>query len=402
MATAFVDMMGFAIVLPLIPYYAKVLGASPFVVGLFMSSFFLAQLVSAPFWGRLSDRYGRRPMILAGLVMSTIAFLFFGWAQSLWHLLVSRLVQGVGSGTTGVVQAYVSDSSDPEDRAKALGWVTAATSAGVMLGSALSSVAYTSLGRSGPGYVAAGLCILNVISAWFWLPESQRHRRGQDEPRPSLRRSIYEVIRHPGTPVASLIWIYSVAMMAFMAMNAMIALYLAQAFGVTEKTIGYFFTYVGGIGLVMRALLVGPAVRRFGEVGVMRLGALSMVLGFAAIPLPGLAPFELPVRFALLAVVALLVPVGTALLFPSSTALVSRRTARGETGQIMGVQQAFGGVSRLIGPIWAGAAFQVSIGFPFWLAAALMSVGALLTLRLSPEPARTPAAPPVATDEAVG
>lgn len=390
MATAFVDMMGFAIVLPQLPFYAEHLGARPAVVGLLMSAFFLAQLLSAPFWGRLSDRYGRRPMILAGLLMSAVAFVFFGWARSLWYLFVSRLVQGVGSGTTGVVQAYVSDSSDPEDRAKTLGWVTAATSAGVMCGSALSSFAFY-LGRSAPGYIAAGLCLVNFVSAWLWLPEPERHERAAGAPRPSLRRSIWEVLRHPGTPVASLIWIYAVGMMAFMAMNSMLALYLGNAFGVTEKTIGFFITYVGGIGLVMRGLLVGPGVRRFGEVGVMRLGALSLALGLAAIPLPGLLPAS-PWRLPLFALVALFVPVGTALLFPSSTALVSRRSPKGETGQVMGVQQAFGGVSRLVGPIWAGAAFEVSTGFPFWISAGLMLYGTFLTFRLK---ADRPA-PPVA------
>jgi MFS family permease len=386
MATAFVDMMGFAIVLPLLPFYAKHLGARPFQVGLLMSAFFLAQLLTAPFWGRLSDRYGRRPMILAGLLMSALAFVFFGFAVSLWHLLLSRLVQGVGSGTTGVVQAYVTDSSDPEDRAKILGWVTAATSAGVMLGSSISSFAFY-LGRSAPGYVAALLCVLNFIFAWFWLPEPKRHAPSGG-PRPSLRRSIFDVLRHPGTPVASLIWIYAVGMMAFMGMNSMLALYLGQVFGITEKTIGFFITYVGGVGLVMRALLLGPAVRRFGEVGVMRLGAASLALGLAVVPIPGLLSAPNPVRLTIFALIALFVPVGTAFLFPSSTALVSRRAPQSQVGQIMGVQQAFGGVSRLVGPIWAGAAFEIGFGYPFWIASALMVFGTFLTWQLTPDPAR--------------
>lgn len=387
MATAFVDMMGFAIVLPQLPLYAKRLGANSFLIGLLMSSFFLAQLLTAPFWGRLSDRYGRRPMILAGLLLSAVAFVFFGLATSLWYLLISRLVQGMGSGTTGVVQAYVTDSSNPEERAKILGWVTSATSAGVMLGASISSFAHH-LGRSAPGFVAAALCLLNFASAWLWLPEPKRHVAAAG-PRPSLRRSIYEVLRHPGTPVASLIWIYAVGMMAFMAMNSMLALYLERRFDVTEDTIGFFFTYFGGVGIVMRALLLGPAVRRFGEVKVMRLGAASLAFGLAAIPIPGLLSGPTPMRLAIFALASLFVPVGTALLFPSSTALVSRRSPQGEVGQVMGVQQAFGGVSRLVGPIWAGAAYAIGFKFPFWIASVLMLFGTFLTWRLSSDPART-------------
>lgn len=404
MATVFVDMMGFAIVLPLFPFYAEALGATPFEIGLLMSSFFLAQLATAPFWGRLSDRYGRRPMIIAGLLLSAVSYTVFGLAESLWLLLASRLVQGVGSGTIGVVQAYVSDASSPEDRAKTLGWVTAATSAGVMLGPALGSFsAY--LGRSAPGFVAAALCLVNVVSAFLWLPEPKSEERSPGTPRRSMRRAFWDVACHPSAPVAALIWIYAIAMMAFFASNAMLALFLARAFGVTEKTIGWFFVYVGGIGLVMRALLLGPAVRRFGEVGTMRIGAVSLVLGFAAIPLPGLIDGALFPRLVLFGLVALFVPVGTALLFPSSTALVTRRAPKWETGQIMGVQQTFGGISRLIGPIWAGAAFELSIGLPFWIAAVLMVVGVLFTLRLTREPRAAPPPPPEAAlpaDEPVG
>src|SRR5436309_6580824 len=173
MATVFVDMMGFLIVAPTLPFYTTHLGARPLVVTLIISSFFLAQLLSAPFWGRFSDRYGRRPALLVGLGSSAVAYVLFGLANSIWLYFLFRLVQGAGGGTTGVVQAYVSDSVPPEKRAEALGWISAATSAGVMIGPLLGSLA-TYFGQSGPGFVAAGLCLLNVLSAWKWLPESNR------------------------------------------------------------------------------------------------------------------------------------------------------------------------------------------------------------------------------------
>ncbi len=387
MATVFVDMVGFLIVHPLLPFYAESLGATATMVGLLVAIFAAAQLLSSPFWGRLSDRYGRRPLLIAGLLISAVSFALFGFATSIWMLFAFRFVQGVSGGTVGVVQAYVSDSVPPEERAKALGWITAATSAGVMIGPLIGSYA-TRLGTSGPGFVAAALCIANAISAYLWLPEPRRRESSAPKstaPRRSLRKSIGEVLANPTSPVASLIWVYAVGMMAFMAMNGILALYLAKKFGVTKESIGWFYTYVGSISLVMRALLLGPMVRRFGEVGVMKLGAVALAVGLAAIPF---AP-SIPV----LAVAVLFVPVGTALLFPATTALVSRTAPEGETGQVMGVQQAFGGVARMLGPIWAGKAFDV-LGpqAPFWMAAALMLGVSGLTRRVE-EPQKSPPKP---------
>jgi multidrug resistance protein len=347
-------------------------------VGLLVAAYAFAQFVTAPLWGRASDRFGRRPLILIGLLASAAAYVLFGLAESLWLLFASRLVQGAGGGINGVVQAYVADAVGPEERAKALGWLTAATSAGVMIGPAMGSLA-TNISREAPGFLAAALCILNVLFAWHWLPEPSREAAptGPDvPPRRSLRSTFVDVLRHPTSPVPSLIWIYAFGMMAFMAMNGVLGLYLKDVFGVTEKNIGFFFVYVGAISLIMRAVMLGPAVRRFGEVGVTRLGALSLVVGLACIPLAKNLPG--------LALVVLFVPVGTALLFPATTALVSRRSPRGEIGQVLGVQQSFGSIARMVGPMWSGLVFQeVGHAYSFWLASVLMLGVSLLTLRQS-------------------
>jgi MFS family permease len=152
----FVDMMGFTMVLPLLPFYALRLHATPETYGWMIASFSITQLVAAPIWGRVSDRYGRRPALLIGLTASALAFLVFGLATSLWLLFLSRIVQGAGGGTTGVVQAYVSDTVERKDRARALGWLSAATNAGVSIGPAIGSLA-THISRAAPGFFAAGL-----------------------------------------------------------------------------------------------------------------------------------------------------------------------------------------------------------------------------------------------------
>src|SRR5438105_1663070 len=173
-AVATVDMIGGAMVFPLIPFYALKLHASPTIIGMIIASFFVAQLISAPLWGRVSDHYGRRPALLIGLGASTIAFFVFGFANAIWLLFLCRIVQGLGGGTTGVLNAYVSDTVPPQDRARSLGWLSAGTNVGTMLGPVIGSFAI-GWGMQWPGIFAASLCLVNAFFAWKWLPESKKH-----------------------------------------------------------------------------------------------------------------------------------------------------------------------------------------------------------------------------------
>ncbi|MBI3082046.1 MAG: MFS transporter, partial [Gemmatimonadetes bacterium] len=221
MAAAFVDMMGGAMIFPLLPFYALHLKAAPWMIGWMIASFWIAQLASSPLWGRVSDRYGRRPALLVGLSASALGFLVFAFAVTPWMLVLSRLVQGAGGGTTGVAQAYVGDAIEPRDRAKALGWLSAATNAGVMIGPAIGSLA-TNLGLAAPGLIAATLCLGNVWYAWRWLPESAPHRRPSQQatapvgPRRPVSAVVWEVFQAPKADVPRLIWIYAVGMLGFM------------------------------------------------------------------------------------------------------------------------------------------------------------------------------------------
>src|SRR3954466_15899034 len=172
MITAFIDMVGTLMIIPLMPFYAKNFGANGLVVGLLVSSFSIAQLLSAPIWGRFSDRYGRRPALVVGMMASAIAYIVFAYANSLFLLFLSRLVQGSGGGTVSVIQAYVADAVKPEERAKGLGWLSAATSAGVGLGPVLGSQTMH-FGKHAPGLFAAALCLLNIGFAARYLIESR-------------------------------------------------------------------------------------------------------------------------------------------------------------------------------------------------------------------------------------
>lgn len=385
MAVCFVDMLGLMLVAPLMAFYAKRMNAADWMVGPLIASFAVAQLVSSPVWGKVSDRYGRRPAMLIGLAGSAVAYAIFGYATSLWMLFASRLVQGLGGGTTGVAQAYVADTMAPAERAKALGWISAATSAGVMIGPVIGSVA-RSFGTEVPGTVAAALMLICVAFAWKWLPESRvAHTHSpsgkQLPPGRSIKQALWEIMEHPTAPAHRVIWIYVVGMLALNVVIGVLALYLKDVYFITEETIGYFFTVFGVVGVLMRVSLVGWLNARLGEVRTMQIGTISLLLGLALMPLPAavLAPGPALIGFVLFLV---LVPVGTALLFPASTSLVSQRTERHELGLVMGAQQTFRGIMAIIGPVGATFVFdKYGHGIPFLCAAAIVSVALVLAFR---------------------
>ena len=392
MITAFVDMVGLLMVLPLLPFYAVRLrgggvmvsllervglAGDGFVVAILVASFSVAQLLSAPLWGRVSDRYGRRPALLIGLAASSIAYIIFAFAGSVDLLFISRIVQGAGGGTVGVIQAYVADATAPENRARSLGWLSAATNVGVAIGPALGSLTRY-WGDAAPGLFAAGLAAVNMVFVWYYLTESHdvsaagRLARSARPQRRSLD-AVWRVVTHPNEPSSRLIWIYAIAFLAFSGMTAVLALFLAARFGVDERTIGYFFVYIGVISVVTRAGVLGWAVDRVGEARLSRLGALLLALGLATIPLT--------YSYGPLAIAVALVPLGTAFTFPCVTSLLSRVIGSHERGLYMGVQQSFGGIARVLGPLWAGLAYdRVGIGVPFWTGAALVASTILLGL----------------------
>jgi len=400
-AVCFVDMIGLLMISPLLTFYALRLGGQASTVGPLFSSFAVAQLLASPIWGRVSDRYGRRPVLMIGLLASAIAYLIFGFANSLWLLFVCRIVQGFGGGTTGVAQAYVADAMEPSRRAKALGWLSAATSLGVSIGAVLGSLTHRWWGPEGPGISAAVLVLVNVIIAWKWLPESRvlphagegmRQTVGHDA-RPdggwrravsNIARPVWDVMRHPGRPVSEVIWVYAIGMLALNSLIAVLSLYLQQRFGMNENNVGPIYFVFSGVGVVMRTYPVGWINERLGEVRTMRLGAILLGTGLLLMPLPR-------TEWAFICCL-ILSPIGTALLFPASTALVSHRTNRNEYGVQMGAQQTLRGIMSIVGPIGATLAFQyLGPGVPFLIAAGIVALAALVAFRVNDTGASHPA-----------
>ncbi|HEY6245921.1 MAG TPA: MFS transporter [Pyrinomonadaceae bacterium] len=377
MATAFVDMLGLLMIIPLLPFYVKEAvsnsGVQIFgihfgigiIIGFIVSAFTVAQLLSAPMWGRFSDRVGRRPTLLIALGASAIAYLIFGFANSLFLLFLSRVVQGAGGGTVGVIQAYVADSTPPEDRARALGWLSATTNLGVAVGPVLGSFAVAlgqrdllpghgslKLGHAAPGLIAAAICLLNMAFAARYLTESRdpNDHIATDEPRKTSRQAMWRVISSSSEPSSRLIWIYAISIGAFQGSFSVLALFLNARFQVTAQTIGYFFMYVGSISVFARVLLLGRMVDWLGEAKLSRLGLVLLSAGVIGMPLSR--------NLWMLAIAVMLIPLGTAFTFPCVTALLSRVIAPRERGLYMGMQQTYGGVARIIAPLFFGWAFD--------------------------------------------
>jgi MFS family permease len=391
MATAFVDMVGLLMIIPLLPFYVKSLGGSGIdvlglhfgvglIIGFIVAAFTVAQLLSAPAWGRFSDRVGRRPALLVALGASGIAYLIFGFAHSLLVLFLSRIVQGAGGGTVGVIQAYVADSTDPKDRARALGWLSATTNLGVALGPVLGSFAITlgkrdllpgagtlHMGHAAPGIMAAALCFANMIFVARYLNESRdfSEQPASGEVRRTSSQAIWRVISHSSEPASRLIWIYAIAIGAFQGSFSVLALFLNARFQVTEQTIGYFFMYVGSISVFTRVLLLGRMVDWLGEAKLSRLGLVLLASGVLGMPLAR--------NLLMLAIAVALIPLGTAFTFPCVTSLLSRVIAPRERGLYMGMQQTYGGVARIIAPLFFGwAVDSLGVSSPYFFSSAFI------------------------------
>jgi len=392
MITAFVDMVGLLMIIPLLPFYVKTLGGAGIDVlgvhlgvgtisGIIVAAFTVAQLASAPMWGRFSDRVGRRPTLLIAIGAAGIAYLIFGFAHSLLVLFLSRIVQGAGGGTVGVIQAYVADSTDPKDRARALGWLSATTNLGVALGPALGSFAIAlgkrdiipgshtlQMGHAAPGIMAAGLCVLNMIFVARFLKESRDfdEQPHAGEIRPTSRQAIWRVISHAREPSSRLIWIYAISIGAFQGSFSVLALFLNARFQVTEQTIFYFFMYIGAISVFTRVLLLGRMVDWLGEANLSRLGLMLLAAGVVGMPLSR--------NLGMLAIAVALIPLGTAFTFPCVTALLSRVVSQRERGLYMGMQQTYGGVTRIIAPLFYGWAFDtLGVSSPYFFSSAIIA-----------------------------
>ena len=275
----FVDLLGFGMVIPVMPIYAEHLGASEAATGWLSTGYSLMQFVFAPIWGRLSDRVGRRPVLLLSIAMTALAFLLYGVAATFVVLLVSRLFAGAATANIAIAQAYVADVTTPEGRAKGMGMIGAAFGLGFVFGPAVGGL-LAGYSLSAPGLAAAALSLLNLVGAYFLLPEPAQHviaarSRGRFE-------ALREEFRKPG--IRRILFIYLVVTLAFSAMEATYAFLAHRHFGLTDRHVSWLFTYIGVIVVLVQGGLIGPLTRRFGEKRLLVAGTILQGVALAALP----------------------------------------------------------------------------------------------------------------------
>jgi len=373
----FIDLVGFGVVIPLLPFYGVHFGASPTAVTWMMACYSLAQFFFSPILGRLSDYVGRRPVLLVSLVASIASYLWLGFANALWMLFAARLLSGAGAGNIAAAQAYITDVTPPEGRAKAMGMIGAAFGLGFTVGPALgglvagSNPGATDLSR--PAFVAAGLSTLALAIALARLKESRPPQARDAEPRPSRLRVARDLLGRP--TLRQLILLFFIATSAFAAMETTYALWTNSAFGWGPAQVGLVFLYVGLVLVVVQGALIGRLSRRFGEARLVVAGAALIALGLVALPFA--------VTLPRLMLVNTLLPLGMGLLNPSMTSLISKEAGADERGGVLGVAQSAASLARIIGPAVAGPLFTAfGRDAPYYASAAVMALAVAMALRL--------------------
>jgi DHA1 family tetracycline resistance protein-like MFS transporter len=372
----FVDLVGFGLIIPLLPFYAERFGASPQQVTILMAVYSLMAMLAAPLWGRLSDRIGRRPVLMASMIAAALAYLWLGLASALWMLFAARAFGGACAGNIAAAQAYIADVTPPEKRARGMGMIGAAFGLGFIIGPALGGlVAGNEIGSADlqtPGLIAAGLSAAAFLGVVLLLPESLP-AAVRARPSRSRRAILQSVLRRP--VLARLLAVFFIVILAFAGMESTFAMWAMRQYGWGPAQIGYVFTYVGLLSAIMQGGLIGPLTRRFGEERLMQSGLALIALGLLLLPF---ARALLPLGIALTAQA-----VGMGAMQPSLNSLISRRAGVEEQGEVMGLAQSVGSLSRVLGPVIAGALFEAfGRNSPYLWGAALVGGALLLSWRL--------------------
>lgn len=358
--TVFIDLVGFGIVIPVLPFYAEGtrFNATPRTVGLLFASYSVMQLIFSPVLGRLSDKYGRRPVLLISIIGTGIGFLILGFATTLWMLFVGRILDGITGGNISTAQAYIADITTKEDRAKGMGLLGAAFGLGFIFGPAIGGI-LSQWGVAVPFLFAAGLCFANATLLYFTLPETVT----ADHPaRTSAAggRGLSQLIDSLTQPrLGFVLIIYFMFIVAFSIMTTTFSLYTMFRFGFDAKHNGYLFAYVGIISVIIQGGLIGRLVKRFGELPLVIVGALFFAGSLFAVPFVG------PQAGGLLALLigGGIFSAGNSLATPSLTTLASKSVGPADQGGVLGVTQSVASLARAVGPALAALLIHSAIAY---------------------------------------
>jgi len=375
--TILIDLIGFGIIIPILPYYAQRLGAQGLGLGALLGVYSLMQFVATALLGRTSDRVGRRPILLVTIVCNALGYLVFAAAHSYGALFVARVVSGFAGGNLSVAQAYIADITPPAERSRGMGVLGAAFGLGFVIGPAIGGLSAHYLGPAAPGLVAAGLSLVNFVSALVILPESLRPEH-RTERNPWDLSHIGDALRNPRLGALMAAW--GIAPFAFAGYSVALPLWAGVVFGWREQQLGWLFTVIGTTAAVVQGYLFGRLTRRLGDRRLLIAGGFGMAVAIAVIPL-------LHTTVALYGWTVVLA-FSNSIFGPAASGLVSLFADATEQGTVLGAAQALSALGRLLGPITVGKVYDASHPLAFLVAGAIMALGGVATLRV---PKGTPA-----------
>ena len=352
----FIDLIGFGIIIPLLPFYAEFFQATPEMVGLMMATYSFTQFLAAPLWGRLSDRIGRRPVLLVSLAGAAASYVWLGFAESLWMLFAARAVGGAMAGNISAAFAYVADITTRENRAKGMGMIGAAFGLGFIAGPAIGGILAGSdpvnADFQSPAFAAAALSATALILALAMLKESlslETRQRLAQQP-PQRRLSMFgEALKRPH--LGLLLTLTFLSTFVFAGLESTFAMWSRRQFGWGPEQNGYLFAFVGLLSALIQGGLIGHLARRFGEAGLIIQGALALAIGIAMIPFSS--------NIVMLVIAMSIAGYGFSVTSPALNSLISLQAGDDEMGGIMGVTRSASTMARFLGPAWAGLLFGV-------------------------------------------
>jgi MFS transporter, DHA1 family, tetracycline resistance protein len=367
-----VDILGYTIILPLLPFYAEHLGATPTVVGMLVSAFAVCQFVAGPLLGRISDRVGRRPVLIVSQIGTLIGFLILANAHVLWLVFLSRIIDGLTAGNLSLAQAYIADVTRPSERSKSFAVIGIAFGIGFLVGPAVSALLAGDGNLSRPIYAGAALSFLSILCTYFLLPKKPvipDPEPGEAPPLPAGQRlSVFDLaeyakyFRREGVRLR--LWQFFLFAFSFSGFVSGFALFAERRFGFSVRQVGYLFAYSGFLGIILQGGLIGRLVKRFGDKALVYSGFVAATIGYGAVG------FIYDWRILLLFTV--FSSYGAGVLRPAITSLVTQAGARQEQGTLLGLTQSITSVCQITAPLIAGV--LITHG---WLAAwALVIAGA--------------------------